>query len=336
MRAPRSRSDDSLRETHQAMRELKNAGRRIRRLDGLIRGSLKPQRGQGRRAAGWLLAKAVSIVPQRWREGVEEHMPDALWQILKESKDPLQEIRRLSRENIISAQGAVKKLLTSAREEQEAVDGLRDYIGEAREKEFDAQEIQRHITEQADIPVDEEIEQLLDDQFELLTPEQREARRRVLMECLEQTANLGDKTVEVAHEACNAGVSALDQHKVQLFQFVMVQQPIAALRDAALALTDSNNAAYVSREAILKTAQASVFALTRVVDAAKLLDRFSIAAPEVQKALSDGADDVRRSVAALQGEIEKRAALLPAPLDENIIDAEVVEETPDDNTQAES
>src|SRR3989344_7930323 len=133
------------------------------------------------------------------------------------------------------------------------------------------------MMEPANIQIRQEIVQLLDSEFNFLSPEEREVRKDELLQQLESNIIIGRSLVATTAKVCSAGLGILHRAAGQYFDYANVYRPIAVIRDSAQTLTDTNHAMYASKDAVVATFETSLKAIETAVDAARMVGNYSIA-----------------------------------------------------------
>lgn len=258
---------------------------------------------------GWLRKRVMSafhaVLPRR----VYDFVPSSMMPFLAEEYDLLEYIERLMRGNVDNVQEALRRIASSAAEKLLNIDQLREDLGRARDEEWDAKTLQQYMADRAGVPVYEEVARLLDHEFNVLSPEEKERRKVELLQQLEDNAAIGEELMDTMSKVCVAGLQVFSQGVAQYFNYMNVYRPLAVIRDAAKAMTEMNESNYAAREALRNTFLASVRAIEASVDAANLVSQYSIASPDMKGLLQEGKRDIEKKLAALQPQLETRAAL---------------------------
>lgn len=227
-------------------------------------------------------------------------VPDSMVGLLDE-EDALDLVARLMRERVGEQQGAIRDIAGVMKDKREEIDQLKADIEEAIEKDWSAKELQEFIVAKIDIgDLYEEVADLLDEEFRLITPEDREARKVTLLVELQKAVEMGEELMETMSQSCSAGLGIFHQLAVQLFQFNNFQRPTQAVQRAASASLGSNDVMVNARDALQATLQLSFEAMDVALDAAKLVDRYSIASDDMAGLLRSGQDQIRTKVKALR------------------------------------
>ncbi len=235
------------------------------------------------------------VVPQR----LYSSLPQSLVKLVAEEYDVLELIERLMRTNINNTQDALKSLAFCAIEKREQLDELQADIERARAEGWSAQQLQAYMAEKAQIQIYDEVNQLLDLEFGVLSSEEKEKRKAELLNQLESNIAIGQTLGVTLSNVCSASLAIFHRAVGQYFDYVNVYKPIAVIRDSAKTLTDMNQSMYAARDGIVTTFQASLEAIDTAVQAATLINSYAIASADIQGMLENGAKRINGRVKAL-------------------------------------
>lgn len=287
-----SRKDRAL---QQHIVALKDGRKRFSEIDKWLRRALELPHSKTRSFA----AKALhAIVPQRMY-GV---IPNWAVELVAEEEDVLEFLGRLMRENIDNVQEALCEIAEEAAEKKQQLEGLKEDILTAEEERWDAKHLQEYMAEHANIQVYEQVARLLDEEFNIISAEEREAHKKELLGDLKRTADLGETLMGTMGEVCVAGLSVFRRASSQYYQYVSAYRPIAVVRDSARTMLEINTSIHAGREALVVTFEESLRAIETAVDAAENMARYSIASSEFQGLLEHGRE-----------RLKARRKLLPQP-----------------------
>ena len=292
-RTLRSASDRALQDNIKALETSRNE---LNEINGFLKTALNLPSD---RARSWLARALHFIIPER----AYQKLPNSLVKFVAEEYDVLELIERLMRTNINKVQEALRNLAICAVEKNEQMKQLGDDVQRAREENWDAQQLHQFMLEKAEIEILPEIARLLDSEFNFLAPEERERRKEELLNQLESNIVIGQALTETTSKVCSAGLGILHRAAGQYFDYANVYGPIAIIRDSARTLTDTNHAMYASKDAVVATFEVSVKAIETAVEAARMVNNYSIASADMkglmengQKRLGDKLIDVQASV----------------------------------------
>lgn len=258
---------------------------------------------------GWLRKRVMSVFHAVLPRRVYDFVPSSMMPFFAEEYDLLEYIEGLMRGNVDNVQEALRMIAFSAATKREDIDQLIEDLGRARDEAWDAKALQQYMADRAGVPVYEEVARLLDHEFNVLSPEERERRKIELMQQLEANAAIGEELMDTMSKVCVAGLQVFSQGVAQYYNYMNVYRPLAVIRDAAKAMTEMNSSNYAAREALRNTFVASVRAIEASLDAANLVSQYSIASADMKGLLQEGKRDIEKKLAALQPQLETRAAL---------------------------
>ncbi len=251
-------------------------------------------------------------------------LPDGLVRYMAEESDVLELIGSLQKQNLNNTQEAVRDLAVSSMAKKEEMDGVSATIKQAKEENWNAQQLQEYIAGKAGIQIYEEISMLLESEFDMLGEEERELKKQQLLDQLEANIVAGQKLVGVMRATCSAGVSILHRAVGHYFDYVTVYRPVADIRDAAKILTDTNTGMYVAKDAVVTTFQASIDAIRKSVRAAQLVSQYSLVSGDMTKMLDEAQGLMTVDAKALTTSLPKQQKALPT------IEVVAVETGPDE------
>lgn len=224
------------------------------------------------------------LVPNSWYES----LPASVVKLMAEENDVLELIETLMRSNIDSVQNALRELAACAITKREELNSLEADLGVAVKENWSAQELQEYIAGKAEIQVYDVVARLLDIEFNALTPEEKEIRKIDLLDKLRSTVLIGDELMETIGKVCSAGLQVFHRSVTQYFDYVNFYRPISVIRDSARALIDTNHSMYAAKDALVTTFRTSLQAIELAVDAANMVNNYSIASGDMQGLLKSG------------------------------------------------
>ncbi len=301
----RRRRDPTLK---QQIARLTDYKRGMGKLDDWIRKDLHLP---GDRSKGIFARVVRSIVPR----SLFDRLPEGLIDAIGEEEDVLQYIEKRMRGGIDGTQEALRGLSEDAVEYREEILNLREQIRQAETEKWDLQRLHQFLADRSEIDVDPEIMMLLDAQLDILTEEERETRRQELIEELKATVDLSEGVARTMGEVCYAALEVFQKAVSQYHQFTTVHQPIAAIRDTAKELLDTDQSLYAAKDAIVATIQLSLEAVTVALEGAKMVDQYRIASADVKGLLEAGKRKLEHARRALPP-ASPRMRSLAAPKDE--------------------
>lgn len=311
----KSVSDEALREN---IKSLKTSQRELNGINDHIRKVLDLPSDRGRSIVGRALH---FIVPKRFYP----YVPHSFLKIMAEEYDVLELIEGLMRNNINNVQGALKNIAACTLTKEQEIKQLESDIERAQAENWKAERLQEYVTEMAGIEVYEEIKKLLEDEFQTLSDEEKEARKNELLEQLKSAIVIGGKLMETLGKTCSVGLQVFHRAVGQYFQYVNFYGPITVVRDSAMSLTETNQSMYAARDAIVVTFQASLEAIDAAVQASMLINRYSIASPDMVKLLRSGQERLEKNYLKLKGSylVSNERQLKSSETERDIITVEV-------------
>ena len=214
-------------------------------------------------------------------------------------------------------QGDIKVLVEVTNQKGRQLEDLKADIEKAKIEKWNARQIHEYILINAGIDVDPDISSLLDDRFNIMTPEEKETRRKRLLEKLESNISIGKPTIELAVRSCLACLEVFEGLGVEFYNFIHNYKPAAALRNAAVTVIESSVVMYGSKEALAATYTASLKAIDDALEAARRCRSHSIVSVDMQKLLETGSANIDRKLKLIVSEDRKQLkelATAPPPL----------------------
>jgi len=227
-------------------------------------------------------------------------LPQTFMKFMSEEYDVLELIERLMRENVNNTQDALRELAACAIEKRQMLDELGEDLKTAREEKWDTQALQQYIAEKAGIQIYSEVSQLLDAEFNAILPEEKERRKIELLDQLDANIKIGEQFMETLSRVCSAGIEVFHQGIGQYYNYMNFYRPVSVIRDAAKTLIDMNASMYAAKDALIATFMASLKAIEIAVDAANMVEKYSIVAPDMEKLLESGRNRLDSKIRVLQ------------------------------------
>jgi hypothetical protein len=270
--------DSALQKT---MEGLKQSKKELEELNGYIKKWCNLPVDQKRS----IMAKiCYHVVPKR----AYSVLPSGFLKFMAEEYDVLELIERLIRENVNNTQDALRELAACAIEKRQMLNELGEDLKSAQTENWDAQTLQQYMAEKAGIQIYSEVSQLLDAEFNAILPEEKEKRKNELLDQLGANIKIGEQFMETISRVCSAGIDVFHQGVGQYYNYMNFYRPVAVIRDAAKTLVDMNSSMYAAKDALVATFTASLKAIEVAVDAASMVEKYSIVAPDMGKLLESG------------------------------------------------
>jgi hypothetical protein len=227
-------------------------------------------------------------------------MPAALLKWVAEEADVLEQIEGMMREGMNSNQAAVANLAKCAISENQALQEFIYDIQTAEKEGWSARQLQEYMAKESDIKIDSSISELLDEKFGILTDEQKESKRRELIEQLKALAFTRRKLIATLGQTCNAGLAQLNAVVGQYYAYTRVYRPTAIIRDSAKGMLQTDQSLYAARQVLMITIGASVKAIEKIIESASAVDEYRIVSPELINLLDESARKIDAGLAQLE------------------------------------
>jgi len=304
-RTLRSSSDralqDAIKNVARSKEEFVNLDKNIRQIMNLPRN----------RTRSWL-AKGINwIVPKRFYP----KLPTSVVKMIAEEFDALEAGEGKYRDTVVGIQLGLKNLTHAVREKGEQLESLRTDVERAKAENWNARRLHEYILEQAEMEVDEEIAELLDDKFSVLGEEEKESRRQRLLKQLEGNVAIGRLTVVLGVKSCYAGLEVFEVASGEYYNYITNYKPAAAIRDTAIALIEGSDTMHAGRDVIMETYDVSLRGIDNALEAARKCRDHSIVSVDMQKLLETGNKKIDDKLRILANEDQKRLReVVPSPI----------------------
>lgn len=222
-----------------------------------------------------------------------------------EEFDSLELIERLMRTNVDNVQEAMRRLSDCAIATRQELDELGSDLKRAETEGWDARQLQQYMADKADIRIYDVVDQILDSEFKGLSEAEKEKRRIGLLSELRSNIALGEQLMETLGVVCAAGLKVFHQAVGQYHAYTRVYRPIAVIRDAARVLTDTDHSMYAARDALECTVKKSLQVIELAVDAAEMVDNYSIASGDMKGLLEARRKRLNDKLRALEAANDK-------------------------------
>lgn len=300
----RRTSGGGIENVKKCIRNIESAKKTMKKLDNALRRELSIEPSLKRK---WTAKAINAIVPKR----IFEYFPLSTQKFVGEQYDVLMEIARLMRTNVINIQESLRQIAHSAIENTEETEALKSDIETAENENWSAQELQDYLAEQSGIQIYEEVRILLDQEFNGLTEEQKEARKVELIALLKNNIVMRQELNRAYGSACASLISVFHVGLAQDYAYNNVYPHIAVLRNASSAAINMNHSMFVGKTALEKTAQMAFQALEIAIDAAENIQANSIASTDFQRLLLEGKQNIDRRLRDINAKKEELLVLIP-------------------------
>ena len=249
-----------------------------------------------------MLARAIqAIVPKRFYD----FAPTTLTRWLAEETNPIDFIITHLRSNVMNVQEIVRNLKNSAETE---MDLLAEFVGDikqAREEKWDPRELQDYVAKKAGLTIYPEVQELLDEKFNLFTPEELEKRRFELLNRLEGNAIARKQVVEAHAKICGLALDVFLTGAYQYMDAVTIMEPLRVIHEATEGMLDMNTSAYAAKEVVIKMIQLDMAAIEQITEATKRVNDFSIASPDIVNLFENANKELDGHIKAIEAAREK-------------------------------
>ena len=314
-RSPRNLIDRELQESINGLVAVRKS---FDTVDKMVRKAFDLENSMAKR---WLAQAIGSVMPKF----MYDHLPQGVVTFIAEEYDVLELIEHKMRDQVNNAQTSLRNIANCAVAKKQDIEELRADLEQAKKENWDAQQIHQYITEKAGILVDPQVEQLLDEQFTVLSLEEREHRRMELFNQLEANTAIGDELCATLGKVCCAGLEVFDKLTGQYYDYVNVYKPLAVIRDSAKMLVDVNKSMYAAKSVVTTTFSVSIAAIEAAVDAASLVAKYQVASEDTRRLFQEGQKRITTRLIEMQKMNERTRVLTPAKVLEipgSVIDVE--------------
>lgn len=244
-----------------------------------------------------IVAKLLNyLVPTSWYES----LPPSVMKLIAEENDVLELIETLMRSNVNGVQDALRELAACAITKREELNALETDLESAQRENWDAQQLQEYIADKAEIQVYDVVARLLDIEFNALTQEEKDIRKNDLLDNLRSTVVIGGELMETIGKVCSAGLQIFHRGVVQYYNYVNFYRSISVIRDSAKSFIETNHSMYAAKDALVATFRTSLQAIELAVDAASMVNNYSIASGDMKGLLESGRARLDQKLKALE------------------------------------
>lgn len=284
----------------EAAANIKDAAESIEQLDNQIREIVGAESGRG-----GIVAKVLNRLPLP--EFILDLLPERLLKVMAENADVLEHIEYLLRRNVDTLQEAVSNIAEVSIMKEEDLKALKKDIGKAIAEKWDAQELQGYLAKRSNIKINQNVQKLLDKEFNVLSEEEKERRRQALLQDLENNENISRTLMALLEDMATAGLQVFHRGMSQYSTYVDVYRLFITLRDSAQAMTRMNQSMYAARDALCLTLQQSVNATKQILRAVELYEQYAIASPKTREFIENQITELKIEIAALKAAEEMKA-----------------------------
>lgn len=172
-------------------------------------------------------------------------------------RDALEELEIAQREELNDVQEVFVDLAEVVEEHEKRVAQFREEFERARDEEWSIEDLEELFTSRAaehGVIVTENTQKLMRQAREDQSPEELEVARENLMIQLEDDVAIGEVLIQHLHALARGGVQIFLSSAAQYSRYVNMRVPIAAARDAAHAMADTQQTGVLGEVALRETA----------------------------------------------------------------------------------
>jgi len=285
------------REFQKRAKSLKACQRRMKNLGRLVEEVANIPSEQDE---GLIYRTARHLIPKRFvsrlvPELVHERMP-GFSKFVSEEADLLDRGETMLRCNTNDIQEGLRDTAQVAKKEKARIYDLQHDLQQAVDEKWDAKKLQEYLAKEAEIEVlYEEVADLLDNEYGLLSDEVKEERKRSILESLKLNLELKARNIDLLNEVCKKRVIAFHDSAAQLFFYTQMKDCVRQIRNAAENSAETYTQLYGVRDALMLTIKESVDTLGQVADLCEEGRKFSIASADMKTLMEISADKLRKS-----------------------------------------
>ena len=258
-----------------------------------------------------------TVLPER----AYDYIPKKISRFVAEEEDASEFMEGLLRSGVNDTQKVVRNLYLSANEETEKLEELTLDLEHAQKENWDIQALQTYIAEKVGVELDPLVEELLNERFDLISPNERENRKKRIIARLNSNIAGRKKLIETHGKFCSVGLDLFERGKFMLYDFMTVFCPLRVLRDAAKSMVKMDVSMYAAKDLAIQYLQLCSEAVGLVADSAMMSDKYLLFSPDMQERYKAVNTDLDKKLVTL-GLIQKEMALLESKRDE-VIEAQV-------------
>ncbi|MDP3726036.1 MAG: hypothetical protein Q8R36_02445 [bacterium] len=216
-------------------------------------------------------------------------------------EDPLVVLEENMRATLNSTQHALGCLAVAARDKHKELNEMENSLARAEEEKWSAEKLQAYIADTTGIVLSDEVRALLNEEFALLPEHEIGVQRTALVAQLKGHVRGGKQLMDVLSKTCRAGLEIFHTGQRQYYDYMQVQRPVMAIRDAATTLTEVDESMLLSRAAVVATFQTSIQAIGNAVDAARAIQtHLAISSEDVIASIVQGGRELEGRLLELQ------------------------------------
>lgn len=261
--------------------------------------------------SGWLMKQLdmpVNKKKQFLADIVQKYLPTAVydwapmgltkWIAAETNAAEMEE--RLLRENVNNVQRVLNNLIASAREESQILADFAEDIKKANEEKWTARELHEYLTKAADLEVSDEITNLLDEKFDILSSEMKEKRRLEILSQLEHNAMGRKKLIEAEAEGCYLGLEVWHMGVSAYFDYMTIIRPLNVIYKSAEGMMDMNKAAYTAKEVVIKKLSLAKDAFKHITEITARAHEYAVSGKDTLALFDQTTEELRKHIGRLE------------------------------------
>ncbi|MDO8600619.1 MAG: hypothetical protein Q7R73_03310 [bacterium] len=276
-----------------------------------------------------LLEKKPTFL-QRILRGAGKALPiRRLHDYIDEQASPLTVAGKLMREHLLDYQEGILLLKDRAEITLEEQKEIARTIAQAKAEGWDEEQLFDYVLkslaeEDINLQVDPKVAGIMRIFSENASPEERKALAAKLMEHFEGLLETFEKSERAVIAACDTTINVFMRYLLQYWAYAKTEPVVSDMREVAINMTQSERAAFVARDLLIRTVQDSRQAIMAVIQAAEVLDRSRITGAELMKELQAMDRDVTGRLRALNAAPAQQAIVAGAEAHAQVVDAEFI------------
>ncbi len=274
-----------------------------------------------------LLEKKPTFL-QRLLRGAGKALPiRRLHDYIDEQASPLTIAGKLMREHLLDYQEGILLLKERAEITLDEQKEIADAITQAKKEGWGEEQLFNYVLkslEEIGLKIDPRVAGIMSIFSENASPEERKALAEKLMEHFEGLLETFEKSERAVIAACDTTINVFMRYLVQYWAYAKVEPVVSDMREVAINMTQSERAAFVARDLLVRTVQDSREAIMAVIQAAEVLDRTRITGAELMKELQAMDQDVTGRLRALNAAPVQKAIVAGREAHAQVVDAEFI------------
>ena len=288
--------------------------------DKMLRKAFDLESGPAKR----IFAKMFGAITPKF---VYEYLPDSMTLFVSEEFEVVDFTENVLKTRINEVEGLVININDCGKRKRAEIDELRQDIETARAEGWDAERIHDYISKKIGT-VNGKVSDLLGDQFHVLSQEEKDNYRDMLLRRLEHNLINGEKLCTYLGQVIYVSLEFFNELRLQYFDFTNVAMPLKVIKSAAKELLEGNKSV-LGANAVFKTNfELTAAAFETITQTGRLLAKNQVASEENLNMIQAGINRLKAGLDEMQkmreitGTRITSAKVLELP--GKIIDAETV------------